>query len=67
MQDRTGSVTTVQLDRLTRLPDVAAQDEALRELLSYCRGRAETSGESATDLAYDDVADKLAKILDGEQ
>lgn len=49
------------------------KDEQLRELLSYCRSAAR-GNRSDTDLeasgagtAYDDVADKLAAILDGEQ
>lgn len=45
------------------------KDEALRELLSYCRGREEYKGRAndiGADTAYGDVADKLAAILDGE-
>jgi hypothetical protein len=43
------------------------QDEALRELLSYCKAqRKEWRAESPNYTAYDDVADRLAKILDGE-
>lgn len=46
-----------------------AQDDALRELLSYCREREVYKGrdnEIGADTAYGDVADRLAKILDGE-
>jgi hypothetical protein len=45
------------------------QDEALRELLSHCREREVYKGrdnEIGADTAYGDVADRLAKILDGE-
>lgn len=46
-----------------------AKDEALRELLSYCRAKDENHdpghGGDAAD-AYADVVERLAKILDGE-
>lgn len=48
---------------------VLKQDETLRELLSYCREREVYKGrdnEIGADTAYGDVADRLAKILDGE-
>jgi hypothetical protein len=47
------------------LEDFAAEHEALRELLSYCKtqdGRYMSPAE-----AYRDVAGKLAAILDGEK
>jgi hypothetical protein len=50
------------------LKAIAQQTDAMRELLSYCRA------EAGDDLikfdhehAYNDVANKLAAILDGEQ
>lgn len=44
----------------------ALRDDALRELLSYCRTRSEeVSGPGQGD-DYGDIAAKLAKILDGE-
>lgn len=44
------------------------RDEALRELLSYCRDKAENDDTWPDNIgrAYEDVADRLAKILDGE-
>jgi hypothetical protein len=46
-----------------------AQTEALRELLSYCRSedeRLKAAWEDKLAHGYSDVADRLAKILDGE-
>lgn len=46
-----------------------AQDDALRELLSYCRTHAEndTVIRNASQRAlYREIANRLAKILDGE-
>lgn len=52
------------------LEDLAAKQEGLRELLSYCRERdlnAPTiGGIYGLNEAYDDVAQKLAPLLDGE-
>lgn len=44
------------------------RDETLRELLSYCRATAAEHIEPGSDWSfpYNDVADRLAKILDGE-
>lgn len=47
------------------------QDEALRELLSHCRvmeasEQTRPLGSGHAELAYRDVADRLARLLDGE-
>lgn len=52
-------------ERVYAAADVDAQTEALRELLNYARTQA-LSGGVGTMLAYRDMAEKLAKILDGE-
>lgn len=66
-------LTAATIARLYGVPDAMAgpeaQDEALRELLSYCRDREVYKGranEIGADTAYGDVADRLALILDGE-
>jgi hypothetical protein len=41
------------------------QDEALRELLSYCRSESRSPNPDYA-VAYSDVAERLAKVLDGE-
>jgi hypothetical protein len=43
------------------------KDEQLRKLLSYCKGMSDGNESGDAREAYDDVADKLAAILDGEQ
>lgn len=45
---------------------VAGVDDQLRELLSYCRSSAEELTENPAVSAYEDIADRLAGILDGE-
>jgi hypothetical protein len=62
---RDASAIAAQLER-----DIA-QDEQLRELLSYCRNLREhfiggTNEAKGYAYAHGDVADKLAAILDGE-
>ena len=53
------------------LEDLAAKQEGLRELLSYCRSAADgnRNGDleaAGASLAFEDVAKKLAPLLDGE-
>lgn len=50
------------------LEDLAAKQEGLRELLSYCRDPSRTNDLEAGPEAnaYEDVAQKLASLLDGE-
>lgn len=46
------------------------KDEALRELLSHCRTTADgptVDGIYGHNEVYDEIANRLAKILDGEQ
>lgn len=54
--------------RLDGLTEPWKRDEALRELLSYCRVYADPQEQESGDAreAYQDVADRLAQILDGE-
>jgi hypothetical protein len=41
--------------------------DELRHLLSYCEDQAQHIGSVVGQEAYDDVADKLREILDGER
>lgn len=46
-----------------------ARDEELRELLSHCRAKADgptESGMYGDNAVYDEIANRLANILDGE-
>lgn len=53
------------------LEDLAAKQEGLRELLSYCRTQVEDDGRGilcpSGATVYQQVADSLAMLLDGEQ
>lgn len=50
------------IDRNLNPIRLSETEDDLRELLSYCR-----SMECADDPGYGDVANRLTKILDGEQ
>jgi hypothetical protein len=56
---------------INHLDKAIRKDEQLRELLSYCRtasgGPPFEGPKEDVDRAYNDVANKLAAILDGEQ
>lgn len=52
----------IAMSNKTLVDQWVERDEALRELLSYCR-----ANECADDPGYGDVANRLEKILDGER
>lgn len=67
----TGQVAQQAIERLGRqvreiVKKERQRDEALRQLLSYCEDQAQHSGYALEESAYDDVAQKLRGILDGE-
>lgn len=52
------------------LEDLAAKQEGLRELLSYCRTKADgptIDGIYGHNEVYDEIANRLTPLLDGEQ
>lgn len=67
--DKSAEIERLQRDGVEAARRAIAVDEALRELLSYCKDQADIYGKQFDDdraASYDDVAAKLADLLDGE-